>query len=53
MKEQKPKSDEGEDETFDMYRFFSRLDVLAIALLILGLILYNLYIWLLAPIPPA
>ncbi|MCD8562663.1 MAG: hypothetical protein LRY54_01040 [Alphaproteobacteria bacterium] len=48
----KPENNETDDAPeFDMYRFFSRLDVLAVILVIMGLLLYALYTVLFAPGP--
>ncbi|MCD8498376.1 MAG: hypothetical protein LRZ85_10130 [Alphaproteobacteria bacterium] len=51
---EKPEDDANEEvlKTFDMYRFFSRYDVIAIILVVLGLLLYVLYTFLISPAEP-
>lgn len=52
-KEPVKSDDDGDIKTFDMYHFFSRFDVIAIALIIVGLLIYNVYMWAFASLPPA
>jgi hypothetical protein len=50
---EKPEPEQNDDQPeFDMYRFFSRYDVIAIAIIIVGLLLYTLYTVLMVPASP-